>query len=289
MDGVIIEQAFFRSSICKTLTNQNKMTQPRKKTVLVTGASSGIGRAVALRLGREGMNVIVNYNSGDDRAQDVVRTINKEGGTAIRLQADISKEEDVIGMFEEIREKFGRLDILVNNAGRQKDSAFQDMTLSDWKAVIDVDLTGHFMCAREAAKMFIAQGKEDKKTPPGVMIFITSVHQNIPWAKRANYNAAKAGAAMLMKTIAQELAPYKIRANAIAPGAIKTAINIENFKDPEAKEKIMRKIPWGRAGKVDDIARAVSWLASDDADYVTGETLFVDGGMELYADFAHGG
>jgi glucose 1-dehydrogenase len=192
-------------------------------------------------------------------------------------------------MFSEIMDQWGQLDILVNNAGRQADREFQDMTLDDWKAVIDVDLTGHFLCAREATRIFMKPHPDERKKEAGVIIFITSVHQKIPWTKRANYTAAKAGAWMLMKTIALELAPHKIRANAIAPGAVKTAINLENFNDPQEKEKIMRKIPYGRPGKVEDIASAAVWLASEEADYITGETLFVDGGMELYADFAHGG
>ena len=265
------------------------MKSLKNKIVLVTGAASGIGKAIALRFGREGSNVIVNYLNNEETAEEVVQKIKAEGGSASKIMADISQEDEVQNMFSYIKNQFGRLDILVNNAGRQKDSNFVDMTLADWKAVIDVDLTGHFLCAREASRIFMNQESEENNPASGVMVFITSVHQNIPWAKRANYCAAKAGAEMLMKTVAQELAPYKIRANAVAPGAVKTAINIENFKDSDAREQIMRKIPYGRAGKVEDIASAVAWLASDEADYVTGETLFVDGGMELFADFAHGG
>ncbi|HKJ40617.1 MAG TPA: 3-oxoacyl-ACP reductase FabG [Sunxiuqinia sp.] len=259
------------------------------KIALVTGAASGIGKAIAIRLGKEGAKVIVNYLKQEDEAEKVVQQIKNLGGTASKSQADISKEDDVKKLFSTIEKDFGTLDILVNNAGRQKDADFLNMTLDDWNAVIEVDLTGHFLCSREAAKLF--KDKSDKENQPsaGVIIFITSVHQNIPWAKRANYSAAKAGASMLMRTIAQELAPCKIRSNAVAPGAVKTPINIDNFQDPEEKEKIMRKIPYGRPGKVEDIAAAVAWLASDQADYITGETIFVDGGMELYADFAHGG
>jgi glucose 1-dehydrogenase len=259
------------------------------KVALVTGASSGIGKAIAFRLAREGIRVAINYLDQEKAVDDMLLKIRSEGGKARKIHADISKEKEVVNMFSEIRKEWGRLDILVNNAGRQKDCDFQDMSLEDWKAVIDVDLTGHFLCAREATRIFLDQEPEDGNGEAGVMIFITSVHQNIPWTKRANYTAAKAGAAMLMKTIALELAPHKIRANAIAPGAVKTAINLENFNDPREKEKIMRKIPYGRPGRVEDIASAVVWLASEDADYITGETLYVDGGMELYADFAHGG
>ncbi len=265
------------------------MKSLENKIALVTGAASGIGKAIALRFGYEGSHVIINYLNDEAAADEVVQKIKAEGGSAAKIMADISREDEVQNMFSYIKKQFGRLDILVNNAGRQKDRKFTDMTLADWNAVVGVDLTGHFLCSREASRLFLDQQTEDDNHSPGVMVFITSVHQNIPWAKRANYCAAKAGASMLMKTVAQELAPHKIRANAVAPGAVKTAINIENFKDPEAKEQIMRKIPFGRAGKVEDIASAVVWLASDEADYVTGETLFVDGGMELFADFAHGG
>ena len=232
---------------------------------------------------------MVNYLDQEEAASEVLERIGKEGGQAVKIKADISREEEVLRMFAEIEKRFGRLDILVNNAGRQKDRDFVEMSLGDWRAVIDVDLTGHFLCAREAARMFLRHPTGNSGQSGGVIVFITSVHQNIPWAKRANYTAAKAGAGMLMKTIAQELAPHGIRANAIAPGAVKTAINLKNFQDPGELEKIMRKIPYGRPGKVEDIASAVAWLASDQADYITGETIFVDGGMELYADFAHGG
>lgn len=261
----------------------------KNKVALVTGASSGIGKAIALRMAQEGIRVAINYLDQEEAADKMLQKIRSEGGTAMKIQADISREKEVLYMFSAIMKNWGHLDILVNNAGRQKDCDFQDMTLEDWRAVIDVDLTGHFLCAREATRIFLKQQPEDGKGEAGVIIFITSVHQNIPWTKRANYTAAKAGAAMLMKTIALELAPHKIRANAIAPGAVKTAINLENFNDPGEKEKIMRKIPYGRPGKVEDIASAAVWLASEEADYITGETLYVDGGMELYADFAHGG
>lgn len=265
------------------------MKSLKNKTVLITGASSGIGKAIAQRFGKEGSHVIVNYLKNEEAADKVVHKIVNEGGSAEKFMADISREDEVRNMFSFIRKQFGRLDILVNNAGRQKDRPFTEMTLADWNAVIEVDLTGHFLCAREAARLFLNQSARNDQLSPGVIVFITSVHQNIPWAKRANYCAAKAGASMLMKTIAQELGPHKIRVNAVAPGAVKTAINKANFEDKESREQIMRKIPYGRPGKTEDIASAVTWLASDEADYVTGETLFVDGGMELFADFAHGG
>ncbi len=261
----------------------------KNKTALVTGGATGIGKAIALQLAEEGADVALNFLNQEEKAAEVTGQIASKGVRSGQYRADISREEEVVSMFEWVTGQFGRLDILVNNAGRQKDSEFQDMTLEDWNAVVNVDLTGHFLCAREAVKLFLKQGNHNGEGFHPSIVFITSVHQSIPWAKRANYNAAKAGAAMLMKTIAQEMAPHGIRANAIAPGAVKTAINIENFKDPGEKEKILRKIPWGRPGKVSDIARAAVWLASEEADYITGETVYVDGGMELYADFAHGG
>ncbi|MFB6317242.1 glucose 1-dehydrogenase [Saccharicrinis sp. FJH54] len=257
------------------------------KVALITGASSGIGKAIALRFAAEGATVVVNHFKQEDKAREVVEKIRSENGKAIYIEADISKEDDVVAMYSKIMERIGKLDILVNNAGRQKDAPVWKMSLEDWNAVIDVDLTGHFLCTREAAKIFLQ--KDTNEEVPGNIVFITSVHQNIPWAQRANYTAAKAGASMLMKTVAMELAPGNIRVNAVAPGAVKTAINIDNFKDPDEKEKILRKIPFGKAGKTNDIASAVLWLASSEAGYITGETIFVDGGMELYADFAHGG
>ena len=258
------------------------------KVALITGASSGIGKAIALRFAAEGATVVVNHFKQEDKAKEVVEKIRKENGKALYMEADISDEKAVIGMYSKIMDTIGKLDILVNNAGRQKDAPIWEMTLQDWNDVINVDLTGHFLCTREAAKLFL-QKEQDKHSSPGTIVFITSVHQNIPWAQRANYAAAKAGASMLMKTVAMELAPQNIRVNAVAPGAVKTAINIDNFRDPNEKEKILRKIPFGKAGKVENIASAVVWLTSEDAGYITGETLFVDGGMELYADFAHGG
>ncbi|MGW8316759.1 MAG: SDR family oxidoreductase [Bacteroidales bacterium] len=261
----------------------------KNRTALVTGAASGIGKAIALQLAEEGADVAVNFLNQEDKATEVVSQITSKGVRTGKFRADISREEEVLKMFDEVNGRFGQLDILINNAGRQKDSEFQNMSLADWNAVVNVDLTGHFLCAREAVKLFLGQNPDNGDGFHPSIVFITSVHQSIPWAKRANYNAAKAGAAMLMKTIAQEMAPHGIRANAIAPGAVKTAINIENFRDPGEKEKILRKIPYGRPGKVSDIARAAVWLASGEADYITGETIYVDGGMELYADFAHGG
>ncbi len=257
---------------------------------LVTGASSGIGAAIAKEMGRVGAKVAVNYVTGPEAAAAVVDEIAAAGGEAFAVRADVSVETDVLAMFAAVRERFGGLDILVNNAGLQKDAAFHEMTLAQWQKVIDVNLTGQFLCAREAAKEFVARGLDpERSTSAGKILCISSVHDVIPWAGHANYAASKGGVSMLMKTMAQELAPFGIRVNSISPGAIKTAINREAWATPEKEHQLLKFIPYGRVGVPEDIARVASWLASDEADYVNGATLYVDGGMVLYPEFAHGG
>ena len=193
-------------------------------------------------------------------------------------------------MFNQTLETFGTLDILVNNSGLQKDSPFTEMTLDQWNAVISVNLTGQFLCAREAAKIFLKQGiRPGISSAAGKIICMSSVHQVIAWAGHVNYATSKGGINMMMQSIAQELAPQKIRVNRIAPGAIKTPINKAAWDTPEAEAKLLKLIPYGRVGGPDDIAKAAAWLASDESDYVTGTTLFVDGGMTLYPGFSTGG
>jgi glucose 1-dehydrogenase len=193
-------------------------------------------------------------------------------------------------MFAEMQNAFGGIDILINNAGLQQDAALVEMTLEQWNRVIDVNLTGHFLCAREAARAFMRQGvREGISRSTGKIIFVSSVHDIIPWAGHANYAASKGGVMMLMKTLAQELAAKKIRVNAISPGAIKTPINKSAWETPAALQDLLRLIPYGRIGEPEDIARAATWLASDAAEYVTGTTLYVDGGMSLYPEFRSGG
>ncbi|NUN67423.1 SDR family oxidoreductase (plasmid) [Pseudanabaena biceps] len=257
---------------------------------LITGASSGIGEAAARHLAKAGASVVINYHSGKEAAEKIVGEIRAEGGEAIAIEANVAKEEEVLKMFTEMYRQFGTIDILVNNAGLQKDAAFVDMTLEEWNLVIGVNLTGQFLCAREAAKEFLRRGvKPDISCSAGKIICMSSVHQIIPWAGHVNYATSKGGIDMMMKSIAQELAPQKIRVNSIAPGAIKTPINKDAWSTPEAEAKLLKLIPSGRVGEPDDIGKAVVWLASDDSDYVNGETLFVDGGMTLYPGFATGG
>ena len=257
---------------------------------LITGSSSGIGEAAARSLAKAGAAVLVNYRSEKDAAEKIVSDILGDGGEAIAVGADVSREEDVLRMFDQMYQAFGGIDILVSNAGLQKDSAFVDMTLDQWNTVLNVNLSGQFICIREAAKQFLKQGvKSGLSCAAGKVICMSSVHQIIPWAGHVNYASSKGGLEMMMKSVAQELAPHKIRVNSIAPGAIQTQINTEAWNTPEAKEKLLKLIPYNRVGMPDDIGKAVVWLASDDSDYVTGTTLFVDGGMTLYPEFARGG
>ncbi|MBC6434876.1 SDR family oxidoreductase [Nostoc sp. HG1] len=260
------------------------------QTALVTGSSSGIGEAAARNLSKAGASVVINYNSDPEEAEKIVNDIRSQGGKAIAIGANVAKEEDVISLFAQTYQEFGTIDILVNNAGIQKDAALIDMTIDQWNAVIGVNLTGQFLCAREAAKEFLRRGvNPDISCAAGKIICISSVHEVIPWAGHVNYASSKGGLNMMMKSIAQELAPHKIRVNSIAPGAIATSINESEWNTPEAKNKLLKLIPYNRIGVPDDIGKAVVWLASDDSDYVHGTTLFIDGGMTLYPEFAHGG
>ncbi len=262
----------------------------RKQTALVTGGSSGIGEGCALALGAAGAAVVVNYHSDADEAERVVEAIRQAGSEAIAIKADVSREEDVQKMFAEAIKQFGTLDILVNNAGLQQDAAFHEMTLKQWERVIAVNLTGQFLCAREAVREFLRRGVVPSVSrAAGKIICMSSVHETIPWAGHVNYASSKGGVMQLMKSMAQELAPKKIRVNSIAPGAIKTPINRDAWETPEALEKLLKLIPDGRIGEPEDIANTAVWLASDLSDYITGATIFVDGGMTLYPGFATGG
>ena len=257
---------------------------------LVTGANSGIGEAVAKGLAEAGASVVVNYVTNEDRARQVLKDIEAAGGTAMALYADVSKEDEVQAMFRKMFAAYGSIDILVNNAGLQRDAPFQDMTLEQWNFVLSVNLTGQFLCAREAVREFIRRGVVPQLSKAaGKIICMSSVHQAIPWSHHANYAASKGGIMMLMQTMAQELAQYRIRVNSIAPGAIKTPINKSAWETPEAAKELLKLIPYDRIGETTDIARAAVWLASDQSDYVTGTTLFVDGGMMLYPGFRTGG
>jgi glucose 1-dehydrogenase len=257
---------------------------------LVTGANSGIGRGVAIALGQAGADVVVNYVVGDDTANAVVEQIRGFGVNSIAYKADVSVEDEVASMFQHAIKELGTVDILVNNAGLQRDSKFQTMTLAQWNTVLGINLTGQFLCAREAIREFIRRGVVPSVScAAGKIICMSSVHQQIPWAGHANYATSKGGIKMLMESLAQEVAPMRIRVNGIAPGAIRTPINTSAWQTPEAYKELMRLVPYGRIGEPEDVARAAIWLASDQSDYVVGTTLFVDGGMTLYPGFATGG
>jgi glucose 1-dehydrogenase len=257
---------------------------------LVTGANSGIGKAVAIALGQAGADVVVNYVEGDDAADAVVEEIRKSGARAYAHRADVSSEDQVIQMFVRMMREFGTIDILVSNAGLQRDQAFHEMTMAEWNKVLGVNLTGQFLCAREAVREFLRRGVvATVSSAAGKIICMSSVHQEIPWAGHANYATSKGGIKLLMESMAQELAPQRIRVNAIAPGAIRTPINTAAWQTKAAYDRLMTLVPYGRIGEPEDIARAAVWLASDHSDYVVGTTLFVDGGMTLYPGFATGG
>jgi glucose 1-dehydrogenase len=257
---------------------------------LVTGANSGIGRAAALALGQAGADVVVNYVEGDEAANEVVDALLRIGVKAFAHKADVSSEDQVAGMFTSIIQQFGTIDILVNNAGLQRDAAFHAMTLAEWNTVIGINLTGQFLCAREAIREFLRRGIVPAVScAAGKIICMSSVHQEIPWAGHANYAASKGGIKLMMESLAQEVSPRHIRVNSIAPGAIRTPINIAAWNTKAAYDSLMKLVPYGRIGEPEDIGRAAVWLASDDSDYVVGTTLFVDGGMTLYPGFATGG
>ncbi len=227
---------------------------------------------------------------GEDQAKEVVAEIEKSGSRAYNHQADISKEDQVAAMFEKMKAELGTIDILINNAGLQQDAPFDEMTLDQWNLVINVNLTGQFLCAREAVREFKRRGVvPEVSCAAGKIICMSSVHEIIPWAGHVNYAASKGGVMLMMKSIAQEVAPYRIRVNSISPGAIRTPINTDAWQTPEAYEALMTLVPYKRIGEPEDIGRAAVWLASDHADYVNGISLFVDGGMTLYPGFATGG
>jgi glucose 1-dehydrogenase len=266
----------------------------KDQVVIVTGSSSGIGKACAIHLASLGAKVVVNYSSNEEEGRKTLDEILDRGGEGILVKADVSREEDVLAMFRDTISKYRRLDVLVSNAGLQKDAPFLEMTLQEWQKVIDVNLTGMFLCCRAAARQFLAQEKaagegNHSELSIGKIVLMSSVHDIIPWAGHVNYAASKGGIMMFMKSIAQELAPHKIRVNSVSPGAIKTPINKEVWSDPSKYDELMNLIPYKRIGTPQDVAKAVAWLASDESDYVNGETLYIDGGMTLYPEFSDNG
>ncbi len=272
------------------LVNQYPHSPLKGQAALVTGANSGIGESIARYLAAAGAKVVVNYVVNPEAAEAVAADIRSAGGDAVAIAADVSNEAQVQAMFKQMFDKFGTIDIMVNNAGLQRDAPFHEMTLEQWNFVLAVNLTGQFLCSREAIREFLRRGvRPEISAAAGKVICISSVHEVIPWAGHANYASSKGGIFMLMKSLAQEYGPEKIRVNSIGPGAIKTPINTSAWESPDAEKKLLKLIPYGRVGITPDIGKTAVWLASDESDYVHGVTLFVDGGMTCYPGFATGG
>ena len=249
---------------------------------LVTGASTGIGRAIALSLGDAGADVAINYVSGEDKAEALAAEIRGKGSRALALRADVSDESQVRAMFGSMLKELGTIDILVNNAGLQQDAPFHELTLAQWNKVLAVNLTGQFLCAREAVREFMRRGvRPEVSCSAGKILCVSSVHEVIPWAGHVNYAASKGGVMLMMKSLAQEVAPQRIRVNSISPGAIRTPINTAAWSTPEAYAALMRLIPYKRIGEPDDIGKAAIFLASDESDYITGQVLSVSGGLTM--------
>lgn len=260
------------------------------QTALVTGGSSGIGMGVALALGKAGANIIVNYSSDKNAANEVVMQLKSIETKAIAIKADVSKEDQVQNMFKEAISTYGTIDILVNNAGIQKDAKFDEMTLKQWQDVVDINLTGQFLCAREAIREFLRRGIiPERSRALGKIICMSSVHELIPWGGHANYAASKGAIKMLMQTLAQEYGDRKIRVNSISPGAIQTPINKTAWETPKALNDLMSLIPYNRIGQPEDVGNLAVFLASDDSDYITGASIFIDGGMTVFEGFSSGG
>jgi glucose 1-dehydrogenase len=262
------------------------------QVAIITGASSGIGAGVARALSHSGAAVVINYpvEPVKPAAEAVLAEIVAAGGTGMTAMCDVGKESEVQKMFADAVAKFGTVDILINNAGLQKDAPFESMTLDQWNFVLSVNLTGQFLCAREAIREFLKRGVDsERSSSAGKIVHMSSVHEVIPWAGHANYAASKGGIMLLMKTLAQEFAHRKIRINSICPGAIQTPINRQAWETPEALDQLLTLIPYKRIGQPDDIGKAAVWLCSDDSDYVNGISLFVDGGMTLYPGFTENG
>ena len=258
------------------------------QVAIVTGGDSGLGRSIATQLAEAGASVVVNYHKDEAKAAETIKEIEDHGGRAISFRGDAASEEDVDRLVGAAVSAFGGLDIMVSNSGRQKDAAIADMSLDDWRAVIDTNLTGQFLCARAAIKRFRLQGNRGRFRANGTILCMSSVHETIPWAGHANYAASKGGVGMLMRTLAQEVAGEGIRINSIAPGAIKTPIN-ESSTSGTAGEKLLKLIPYGRIGDPVDVARLALFLVSDLADYMVGASVLVDGGMSLYPGFQDNG
>ncbi|HEY7080470.1 MAG TPA: glucose 1-dehydrogenase [Nitrososphaeraceae archaeon] len=259
----------------------NITTGTKGKIAIVTGSSKGIGKAVALAFAKskEYSGIVVNGRKMEE-VQEVADLVKSTGCDSIAIQADMSKESDCIKLIEGANKRFGRIDVLVNNAGIQQDVPFEDTTTEEWYKIIGVDLTGPFVCSREAVKHM-----ENQDPKGGCIINISSVHQTIPKPHFIPYATSKAGVEMMTKTMALELAKDNIRVNLVAPGAIQTDMNIELEENNTELQKVLKQIPIRRIGSPEEVANVVEFLASDKASYVTGASFFVDGGMTLYPSF----
>lgn len=260
------------STITASVEQANTYRSLKDKVILITGASSGIGRAIALETARQGANVVVNYIGKPDSAQEVVRQIEHDHGAALAIEADVSKSDQVERMIAQTISQLGRVDVLVNNAGIEKESPFLDKPESEFDAVIGVNLKGPFLCAQAAAR-------DMAKRKKGTIINISSVHEDLPFPGYSAYCAAKGGLRMLCRDLALELAPHGINIVNVAPGAIDTPINTRTLSDPEKKLALNREIPLGRVGEPQEVAKLVCYLASNDAAYITGTTVVIDGGL----------
>lgn len=264
----------------------------KNQVTIITGASSGIGAGIAKSMANSGATVIINYpfDGAMEQATQILKEITNNGGKGIIYRCDVSKEDEVVKMFQDVVAKFGTVDILVNNAGIQKDAPFTEMTLDQWNAVIGVNLTGQFLCAREAIKEFLRRGIDPSRSVAcGKIIHISSVHEIIPWSGHANYASSKGAIRMLMQTLAQEYGAQKIRVNSICPGAIQTPINKNAWDSPDALDSLLKLIPYNRIGQPEDIGNLAVFLASDQSDYITGASIFIDGAMTTFESFSTGG
>jgi glucose 1-dehydrogenase len=249
------------------------------RRALVTGGNSGIGQGVCYELAAHGAAVAINYVGDSTEAERMAKEIEGLGGRALAVAMDVASESDVQRGFAAAKDAFGGVDLLVNNAGVEKPFVLLEMPLEAWQKVIDVNLTGAFLCAREAARMM-----RDEQSP-GVIVNISSVHEQIAWERFSHYCASKGGMKLFAQSIAKELAPLGIRVVNVAPGAVDTPINKSVLENPQESAQVLAEVPLNRWGHVRDVAQAVAWLASEQAAYVTGATLFVDGGMTLYPRF----
>ena len=262
------------------------------QTAVVTGGSGGIGQAVCLALARDGANVLINYYKDKEGAEEIAHEIDRMDtpGRGLPWRANVADEASTQEMFEAAIKEFGTVDIAVANSGVQRDAAFHEMTLKQWQQVIDINLTGQFLTTRAAVREFRRRGmRKEVSSALGKIIHMSSVHEVIPWAGHVNYATAKGGLVMLMQSLAQEYGPEKIRVNSIAPGAIRTPINEEVWSDETKMKELLKLIPYQRMGEPSDIGAVAAWLASDESDYITGTTIFVDGGMTCYPGFTENG